>query len=135
MQNKKKPYAVVLGLDHINGIQTVRILANHRIPIIGIAKDPDHYCVRTRLCEKILFTDTSSEALIDSLVQIGPTLGTKAVLYPCTDAIVSIVSYFFPPAGNSLVCMVEFTCLQKLRDLRCARPCKKMLPISNDRCS
>jgi len=94
MQNKQKPYAVVLGLDHINGIQTVRLLANHRIPIIGIAKDPDHYCVRTRLCEKILFTDTSSEALIDSLVQIGPTLGQKAVLYPCTDAIVSLVSMF-----------------------------------------
>jgi predicted ATP-grasp superfamily ATP-dependent carboligase len=92
MQNTQQPFAVVAGLDHINGIQTVRILARHRVPVIGVAKDPEHYCSKTRLCERILFTDTGSEELIDSLVKAGPNLGPKAVLYPCTDAIVSIIS-------------------------------------------
>jgi len=42
----------------------------------------------------MLITDTGSEKLIDSLVKAGPTLGSKAVLYPCTDVIVSIISKF-----------------------------------------
>ena len=94
MQGNRKPYAVVVGLDHINGLQTVRILARHRIPIIGVAKDPAHYCARTRLCEKILVADTASKTLIDTLVSFGSTLEEKAVLYPCKDAIVSIVSEY-----------------------------------------
>lgn len=93
VENKEQlPNAVILGLDHINGIQTVRILARHGVPVIGVAKDPEHYCVRTRLCKRIIFTDTASEALIETLIEEGPSLGQKAVLYPCTDAIVSIVS-------------------------------------------
>src|SRR5690349_23083692 len=94
MQNTQKPYAVVVGLDHINGLQTVRILARQHIPIVGVTKNPNHYCSRTRLCERILIADTSSEELINSLVKAGPTLVTKAVLYPCTDIIVSIISKF-----------------------------------------
>ena len=92
LNNKRLPYAVILGLDHINGIQTVRILARHGVPVIGVAKNPEHYCVRTRLCERIIFTDTASDSLVETLIQEGPSLGHKAVLYPCTDAIVSIVS-------------------------------------------
>lgn len=92
VNNKQRPYAMVLGLDHINGIQTVRILTRHGVPVIGVAKDPEHYCVRTRLCERIIFTDTASEVLIETLIREGPSLGQEAVLYPCTDAIVSIVS-------------------------------------------
>jgi len=94
MQSERKPYAIVAGLDHINGLQTVRILARHRIPVIGVTKNPNHYCSRTRLCERILVADTSSEEMIKSLVQIGPTLGSKAVIYPCTDIIVSIISKY-----------------------------------------
>ena len=92
VNQKKRVFAVVLGLDHINGLQTVRILARHGVPIIGVAKDPEHYCVRTRLCERIIFTDTSSEKLIERLIEEGLSLGERAVLYPCTDAIVSLVS-------------------------------------------
>ncbi len=86
------PYAIVIGLDHVNGIQTARILARRQVPVIGVAKDPRHYCCRTRLCERILFTDTTSEALIDSLAELGPSLGAKAVLFPCTDPHVLLVS-------------------------------------------
>ena len=90
--NKRRPHAVIIGLDHINGLQTVRILTRHGVPMIGVARDPAHYCVRTRLCERIIYTDTASEALVETLIQEGPSLGQKAVLYPCTDAIVSIIS-------------------------------------------
>ena len=36
------PYAIVIGLDDMNGIQTDRILAGHKVPVTAIAKDPKH---------------------------------------------------------------------------------------------
>ena len=90
----KKPYAIVIGLDHMNGIQTARILARNHIPVIGIARDPKHYCCRTRVCERVLFTDTSTETLIDTLATLGRSLEEKAVLFPCTDIHVLLVSRY-----------------------------------------
>jgi predicted ATP-grasp superfamily ATP-dependent carboligase len=89
---KERPYAIVIGLDNMNGIQTARILARHNIPVIAIAKDPQHHCCRTRICEKILFADTASEDFIKTLEELGPGLTHKAVLYPCTDMAVLLLS-------------------------------------------
>jgi len=91
-QIRKKPHAIVIGLDNMNGIQTARILAKRNVPVIAIAKDSDHYCCKTKVCERILFTDTSTEELIITLEGLGPELGQKAVLYPCTDITVLLVS-------------------------------------------
>ncbi len=88
----KGPYAIVIGLDTLNGIQTVRILARHKIPIIGIAKDRTHHGCRTRLCDRIIYTNTGGEELIQELVNLGPQLSQKAVLYPCADMNVMLVS-------------------------------------------
>ena len=88
----KSPYAIVIGLDTLNGIQTVRILARHRIPLIAIAKDSTHHGCRTRLCEQIIFTNTASTDLIQTLVSLGPKLKQKAVLYPCADMNVMLIS-------------------------------------------
>ena len=93
-RGRRIPYAVVIGLDHINGIQTARILARRQVPVIAIAKDPKHYCCRTRVCERILFTDTGGDALISTLEDLGPKLGEKAVLFPCTDMQVLLVSRY-----------------------------------------
>jgi len=90
--DNKLPYAIVIGLDTLNGIQTVRILARHKIPIIAIAKDPTHHGCRTRLCERIIFTNTAREDLIQTLVALGPGLKQKAVLYPCADMNVQLIS-------------------------------------------
>ncbi len=90
--NNKNPYAVVIGLDSLNGIQTVRLLARHKIPIIALAKDPSHHGCLTRLCEKILFTNTSGEQLIQTLVDLGPNFKEKAVLIPCADMHVKLIS-------------------------------------------
>ncbi len=91
-RDQKMPFAIVIGLDHVNGIQTVRILARRGVPVIGVAKDPKHYCCRTRVCERIVFTDTTTDSLIDTLEEMGPTLGEKAVLFPCLDPHVLLVS-------------------------------------------
>jgi D-aspartate ligase len=92
LDKSKIPHAIVIGLDSLNGIQTVRILAKHQIPIIAIAKDPNHHGCRTRLCEQILYTNTASDELIQTLVDLGPQLNQKAVIYPCSDMTVLLVS-------------------------------------------
>ena len=85
------PPAVVLGLGSITGLQTARILASHDVPVIGVAKEPNHFA-RTRVCERVIYSDTTSDEFIGSLVTLGPTLDQKAVLVPCTDLTVLLVS-------------------------------------------
>lgn len=90
--SRAQPYAVVIGLDCITGLQTARILAGRSVPVVGIARDLDHFCSRTRVCERIIRADTSSEALVERLEELGRRLDHKAVLYPCTDASVLVLS-------------------------------------------
>ena len=88
----KLPHAIVVGLDCMTGVQTARILAGHGVPVIAIAGNPEHYCAQTRVCERILTADTKSEAFIETLETLGPTLPQKAVLVPCSDMSVLLIS-------------------------------------------
>ncbi len=93
LQDSQQPFAVVIGLDDgLNGIQTARILARRKVPVIAIASNPRHHCCRTRVCEKIIFANTNSEEFIQALENIGPKLSHKAVLFPCQDTNVLLVS-------------------------------------------
>ena len=91
-KQSKLPYAIVIGLDCITGLQTVRILAAHGIPIIALAKDPEHFCCQTKLCERISSVNTASEDLIRTLETLASELHQKAVLIPCTDMSVLTIS-------------------------------------------
>ncbi len=84
--------AVVIGLDCITGLQTARILVRRGVPVVGIAADPAHPCARTRVCERIIAGPTADSGLIATLEKLGPTLTSRAVLYPCTDAAVLVVA-------------------------------------------
>lgn len=86
------PYAIVVGLDCITGLQTARILAGRGVPVIALARDLSHYCCQTRVCDRILAADTKSEAFIRTLETLGPELPDKAVLFPCTDLSVALIS-------------------------------------------
>ncbi|HJV65776.1 MAG TPA: hypothetical protein VJ550_08585 [Geomonas sp.] len=88
------PFAIVIGLDHLNGIQTARLLARRGVPVIGVARDRKHYCCRTRVCQRIVFTDTTGSSLIDTLEGIGWELEEKGVLFPCLDPHVQLVSHY-----------------------------------------
>jgi len=88
----QKYYAIVIGLDCITGLQTARILAHRGVPVIAIAKNPHHFACRTRVCEQMLFADTTSDQFIETLETLGPELKQKAVLYPCTDMSVLLIS-------------------------------------------
>jgi len=87
-----KPYAIVIGLDSLQGLQTARVLAAHNVPVIGIAKNADAHACRTRVCEEILVTDTGGDRLIDLLSELGTGFSSMPVLYPCQDKNVIIIS-------------------------------------------
>jgi predicted ATP-grasp superfamily ATP-dependent carboligase len=89
---KKLPYAIIVGIDCVTGLQSARILARHGVPVIGLAKDPNNFCCKTKVCEKILPVNTASEDLIVLLESLGTTLEQKAVLFPCTDMSVLAIS-------------------------------------------
>jgi len=78
----------------MQGIQAARILARRNVPVIAIAEDPKHPFCRTGVCEEILFANTGSEEFIGTLQTLGPMLSQKAVLFPCEDKNVSLVSRY-----------------------------------------
>jgi D-aspartate ligase len=92
VRNSQQPCAVVIGLNGMTGLQTARILARRQVPVIAIAKDPDHHISRTRVCRQILYANTESEEVIELLKAVGPQLNQKAVLFPCGDMNVALVS-------------------------------------------
>jgi predicted ATP-grasp superfamily ATP-dependent carboligase len=93
-RQEHKVYAVVVGLDCIQGLQSARILASRGVPVIAVAKNRRYYSVRTRVCEQVLFADTGGEGLIECLEELGPALRQKAVLFPCQDKNVDVISRY-----------------------------------------
>lgn len=86
------PRAVVIGLASVTGLQTARLLAERGVGVIGIVGDRRHFGARTRVCEQILEADVHGDGFLDVLESIGPRLDERAVLYPCTDQAVLVVS-------------------------------------------
>src|SRR5215211_2040308 len=86
------PPAIVICLDSISGLQTARILSQRGVPVIAIAKDPNHFACRTSVCEKILIADIDGFELIQTLETLRPTLKEKPVLFPCSDTSVLVLS-------------------------------------------
>lgn len=86
------PYAIVVDLDCSTGLQTGRILHSRGVPVIGIASNPKHFCCRTRTCERIITADTKGLDLIHALEELGTQLPEKAVLFPCADESVLLIS-------------------------------------------
>ena len=84
--------AVLIGLDSMQGLQAARILHGRGVPVIALAKDPHNDACRTNVCDEILFVNTRNDELIDELLRLGSTLSQKAVLFPCEDANVRLVS-------------------------------------------
>ncbi|MGI9658042.1 MAG: carboxylate--amine ligase [Gaiellaceae bacterium] len=85
--------AVVLGLDEGTiGIQTARILAERGVPVMAVAGNPDHPSCRTRVCKEITIENTHGDGVIDALERLGRRLDSRAVIFPCADANVHVIS-------------------------------------------
>ncbi len=84
--------AVVIGIDSLPGIQTARILARRGLTVIGVTEDPDQAFTRTRSCQRMVQAAKATPALVDTLLALAETLDDKAVLVPCEDSSVLVVS-------------------------------------------
>jgi D-aspartate ligase len=78
----------------MQGLQAARILARRGVEVVGVARGPNHYATKTNVCERILFANTASIAVIELLEAEADRFATKPVLVPCDDAPVSIVSKY-----------------------------------------
>jgi predicted ATP-grasp superfamily ATP-dependent carboligase len=87
-----KPPAVVVGLDSSQGLQLTRILARRDVPVFALARDPGNANCRSRIPKEIRIADTSGDDLIPALEALGERLEQKAVLFPCQDLNVGLVS-------------------------------------------
>ena len=88
----RTPAAVVIGLDSITGLQTVRILARRGIRVVGLARNSRHPGCRTNACMRIVFTETAGDELAERLLQLAPSFEEAPVLFPCTDLSVLAIS-------------------------------------------
>jgi len=86
--------AVVVGLDSVTGLQTTRLLADRGIPVIAVAENRDHFCVRTRVPQRKVIAPTSGDGLVRALERLGTGIsaGGPAFLLPCTDNAVLAIS-------------------------------------------
>ncbi|MDH3691956.1 MAG: carboxylate--amine ligase [Gammaproteobacteria bacterium] len=87
-----KPAAVVIGLDCITGLQTARLLNTRGVPVVGVATNVKHFAARTNVCQTVLKAATAGEELFDTLETLSARLEAGAVLYPCTDNSVHLLS-------------------------------------------
>jgi predicted ATP-grasp superfamily ATP-dependent carboligase len=85
------PIAVVLGLDELVGLQTARILARRGISVVGFATRPWEFGAKTRLVKRRIDVKSSAD-LVPALIEFGKTLDRRAILVPCTDELVLMVS-------------------------------------------
>lgn len=91
--SKENPQtAVVIGVQHVTALNTVWSLAQMDVPVLGITSHPTSPIARTRKCKMVHCPDVNSDALIDTLVDLGPSFDGKAVLFPCSDDQVSVIS-------------------------------------------
>ncbi len=84
--------AVVVGIDSYTGLQTARTLAARGIPVIGLAENPRHFACRSRACGQLRVAPLRSEDLITALEELADDLGRPAVLVPCVDLSVLLIS-------------------------------------------
>jgi predicted ATP-grasp superfamily ATP-dependent carboligase len=87
-----RPPAVVIGVQHVTALNTVWSLAQTGVPVLGITSRPASPIARTRKCRIVHCPDVNSDALIDTLLELGRSLECRAVLFPCSDEQVSVIS-------------------------------------------
>lgn len=87
----KRPCAIIVGLEYMQGLQAARILRQRNVPVIALVDDRNHFSCRTNCCEKIIAIE---HGLVDTLQTLGLQLEERAVLFPCTDDSVLLVSRY-----------------------------------------
>jgi predicted ATP-grasp superfamily ATP-dependent carboligase len=84
--------AVVIGLEQITGLNTVRSLHQKGVPIIAITGSPQSALCRTNRCQKVYCENVNDAQLIDTLQSLGKHANKKPLLIPTSDTQVELIS-------------------------------------------
>ncbi|MEL7156373.1 MAG: hypothetical protein AAFN30_07220, partial [Actinomycetota bacterium] len=88
------PCVVVVGMEDLRGVHAARTLARHGVTVVGVTRDRRAYGARTRACAAMYEADTRSEAVIDLLEELGPGFDEPALIVPCTDMSMLVVTEY-----------------------------------------
>lgn len=94
-----EPIAVVVGLQHLTALATVRSLSREGVPVTAITSKPRSPLAKTKGCQKLCYEDVNGAPLFDTLLKLGETLEERAVLVPCSDAQVYLISEHWASAA------------------------------------
>jgi D-aspartate ligase len=91
---EKRPPAMVIGVSGVNGIDVIRDLAAHGVPLLAADADSRALGLHSRLAAGVVCPDprAADEAFVAFLEQLGPRLPRRAVLVPTDDAYVWPIS-------------------------------------------
>jgi len=89
---KEKSLALVIGLEQITGLNTVRSLHREGVPTIAITSQPRSALSRSNMCKKIYCEDVNGNQLIETLQLLGKYIKNKPVLMPTSDTQVELIS-------------------------------------------
>ena len=89
--NRRAP-AVVVGGDDVRGVYVARALSRHGIDVIGLFRSLSSPGARCRSFSQRHLADTSTDDVIAKLLELGPTLPAKGVLFPCFDTTVVLLA-------------------------------------------
>lgn len=118
--------AVVVAAPAAGSLGLVRSLSRARVPVILLDADFLSPARHTRLCRKIAIGRASGGALVRALLDLGASLGERAVLFPASDDAALTVSEhredlaryyrFRLPSHNCLTSLMHKTSFQHLAE-------------------
>jgi D-aspartate ligase len=105
INSREMPAAVVFNC-HITGLAVARSLGRRGVPVIGLDRDETGYGLHSRyttLAGRCPYPLDDERGFIDLLLEIGRALRQKAVLFPCLDEWVFVVSRHASELGEYFI--------------------------------
>jgi D-aspartate ligase len=86
--------AIVLGL-HMNGLGVLHSLIRRGVPVIGLDNRPGQIGFRSRYGHKLVCPspDRAAPALVEFMLELGRSIGSRWVLLPTNDEFAEFISY------------------------------------------
>ena len=113
----ERPPAVVVALNNLNGLGTVRALGHMGIPVIAVVPRREVPAEHTKYCLRRIRLDLlDKESVMQAIVEIGRSLPAKSVIFPSGDFFLTVLSenrdvleeyYYFPFAQAEKVRLIS----------------------------
>lgn len=83
---------VITGADNPTGLGTARSAKAKNLEIIGISSNTKAFSCKSKVWDKIIYTDNNKRSYLNTLLSLGEKLQKKCVLLPAQDDVVKLIS-------------------------------------------